>query len=105
MAERSTLLFTFFCALAWIPGGRNEEFCDSAKNTDLNKVAKWANNLPALKRQDQSKLNLIENMPDMFMLNSQQIRHYFYMILSQPLQTVCSIPKKIGGEWIQSCAW
>ena len=28
---------------------------------DLNKVADWANNLPALKKQDEQKWNLLQN--------------------------------------------
>ena len=28
---------------------------------DLNKVADWANNLPALKKQDEEKWNLLQN--------------------------------------------
>ena len=42
---------------------------------------------------------------DSFLLNEAEIRHQFYQILSQPLQTACSISKKIGGEWLPRCAW
>ena len=31
------------------------------EETDLNKVADWANNLPALKKQDEQKWNLLQN--------------------------------------------
>ena len=37
---------------------------------------------------------------DSFLQSEAETRHQFYKILSQPLQTVCSISKKIGGEWL-----
>ena len=45
---------------------------------------------------------------DSFLQSEAETRHQFYKILSQPLQTVCSISKKIGGEWLGAkggCAW
>ena len=39
------------------------EDCDiiDQEEIDLNKVADWANNLPALKKQDEQKWNLLQN--------------------------------------------
>ena len=39
------------------------EDCDiiEQEEIDLNKVADWANNLPALKKQDEQKWNLLQN--------------------------------------------
>ena len=37
---------------------------------------------------------------DSFLQSEAETRHQFYKILSQPLQTACSISKKIGGEWL-----
>ena len=36
------------------------------------------------------------------MPQEEQIRKTFYEALSQPMQTVCSIPKKIGGKIIKN---
>ena len=71
---------------------------------DFNALAKWANELPALQKEDAIKQKQLETT-DFFMMSDKQIRHSFYQFLSQPEQTVCTISKKIGGEWIPSCAW
>ena len=78
--------------------------CSSSE--DLNEIANWANNLQALKKQDEKKIKQLEQFSaDTFMLSEKEIRHKFYEILSQPVQGHCSISKKIGGEWLKSCAW
>ena len=46
---------------------------------------------------------ILSNFGDAFMLNIghyEMIRHKFYQFLSQPLQSMCSISKKIGGAYM-----
>ena len=46
---------------------------------DLNKVADWANNLPALKKQDEQKWNLLQNSLQGRVVNNKYVLSYrFY---------------------------
>ena len=81
----------------------SEEYkCDL---NNINEIANWANNLSALKLQDERRTKVLRDHLSNIWPNDQAIRQAFYEFLSQPLQTVCSIPKKIGGNWIQNCGW
>ena len=77
-----------------------ESSCDTTK-TNLEEVAKWANNLKAIKDQDQKRSQVLKSFLAEIWPNDRKIRQTFYEFLSQPMQTVCSIPKKIGGNWLQ----
>ena len=73
--------------------------------TNLDEVAKWANSLKAIKDQDQKRSQVLKSFLAEIWPKDRKIRQTFYEFLSQPMQTVCSIPKKIGGNWIQNCGW
>ena len=79
-----------------------KKLCDSV---NIQEIAEWANNLPALKAQDKARrLILSKFIEEEFMPSDVQIRKTFYQFLSQPMQTVCSVPKKLGGKqnfWIK----
>ncbi len=79
---------------------RDSQSCD-------DDIAKWANSLPALKKQDASRSAQLDRIdPDNLMnLRLIDVRNLFYGLLSQPLQTVCKVAKKIGGEWLGNCGW
>ena len=81
-----------------------ESSCDTTK-TNLEEVAKWANSLKAIKDQDQKRSQVLKSFLAEIWPNDRKIRQTFYEFLSQPMQTVCSIPKKIGGNWLQQCGW
>ena len=75
-----------------------KKLCDSV---NIQEIAEWANNLPALKAQDKARrLILSKFIEEEFMPSDVQIRKTFYQFLSQPMQTVCSVPKKLGGKHI-----
>ena len=78
---------------------------EDCKSNDYNALAKWANELPALIKEDEIKQKQIDSITDFFLMSDKEIRHKFYQYLSQPEQTACTISKKIGGEWLKSCAW
>ena len=95
---QSLLCLLYFCQIKSEPCNSNDT------EEDFNALAKWANELPALQKEDEIKQKQFESA-DFFMMSDKQIRHQFYQFLSQPEQTVCTISKKIGGEWLPSCAW
>ena len=73
-----------------------KKLCDSV---NIQEISEWANNLPALKAQDKARrLILSKFIEEEFMPSDVQIRKTFYQFLSQPMQTVCSVPKKLGGK-------
>ena len=75
---------------------------ECVSDVDLNEVSTWANNLPILKTQDQLKWEqLLATQENDFLISEKEFRQQFYRVLSQPLQTYCDIPKKIGGTWIK----
>ena len=69
---------------------------------NLNKIAHWANNIPALKTQDEKRSSILSPFMEKFYKiekpSEEEIREIFYQVLSQPMQTVCNFPKKIGGK-------
>ena len=75
-----------------------KKICDSSLN--IQEIAEWANNLPALKTQDEARRSILSKFTEEFMPSDEQIRKTFYQFLSQPMQTVCSVPKKLGGKYI-----
>ena len=83
----------------------SEKLCDSV---DIQEIAEWANNLPALKAQDEERSSVLSKFLEDFKPSIENIqydnniRKTFYEYLSQPLQTVCSIPKKLGGMYAET---
>ena len=86
-----------------INSSNSEKLCDSV---DIQEIAEWANNLPALKAQDEERSSVLSKFLKDFKPSIENIqydtniRKTFYEYLSQPLQTVCSIPKKLGGMYV-----
>ena len=77
-----------------------KKLCDSV---NIQEIAEWANNLPALKAQDKARrLILSKFIEEEFMPSDVQIRKTFYQFLSQPMQTVCHVHKKFGGKCINT---
>jgi hypothetical protein len=66
-------------------------------------VAKWANALPALVAQDEARARLLLQPLDPLMASSADVRDTFYHVLSQPMQTACAVPKRLGGQWMSQC--
>ena len=69
---------------------------------NFDEIAHWANNIPALKTQDEKRSSILspfmENFYKIEKPSEEEIREIFYQVLSQPMQTVCNVPKKIGGK-------
>ena len=71
----------------------SEKFCDSV---DIQEIAQE-------KAQDEERGSVLSKFLEDFKPSIENIqydtniRKTFYEYLSQPLQTVCSIPKKLGG--------
>ena len=90
-----TLILIIICCAKMSNG---KQICDSSVN--IQEIAEWANNLPALKVQDEGRRSILSKFTEEFMPSDEQIRKTFYQFLSQPMQTVCSVPKKLGGKYI-----
>ena len=67
-----------------------------------DKIANWVNNIPALKTQDEKRSSILSSFMEKYhnieKPSEEEVREIFYQVLSQPLQTVCNFPKKIGGK-------
>ena len=80
------------------------ERATQVQKTSINydEIAHWANNIPALKSQDEKRSSVLSTLMEKFYKSDkpseEEIREIFYQVLSQPLQTVCNFPKKIGGR-------
>ena len=73
---------------------------DSSINFD--EIARWANNIPALKAQDEKRNSILSPFMKKYYKiekpSEEEVREIFYQFLSHPLQTVCHFPKQIGGK-------
>ena len=71
-------------------------------STKFDKIARWSNNIPALKTQDEKRSLILSQFMEKYYKiekpSEEEVREIFYQVLSQPLQTVCNFPKKIGGK-------
>ena len=80
------------------------KYLEKVQKTSVNfdEISHWANNIPALKSQDEKRSfifsTFMENSFKIDKPSEEEIREIFYQVLSQPLQTVCNFPKKIGGK-------
>ena len=80
------------------------KYLEKVQKTSVNfdEISHWANNIPALKSQDEKRSSFfstfMENSYKIDKPSEEEIREIFYQVLSQPLQTVCNFPKKIGGK-------
>ena len=80
------------------------KYLEKVQKTSVNfdEISHWANNIPALKSQDEKRSSIfstfMENSYKIDKPSEEEIREIFYQVLSQPLQTVCNFPKKIGGK-------
>ena len=67
-----------------------------------DEIARWVNNIPALKTQDEKRSSILSPFMEKYhkieIPPEEEVREIFYQVLSQPLQTVCNFPKKIGGK-------
>ena len=71
-------------------------------STKFDEIARWSNNIPALKTQDVKRSLILSQFMEKYYKiekpSEEEVREIFYQVLSQPLQTVCNFPKKIGGK-------
>ena len=71
-------------------------------STKFDEIAHWANNIPALKTQDEKRSSIFSEFMEKYYKiekpSEEEVREIFYQVFSQPLQTVCNFPKKIGGK-------
>ena len=68
------------------------------KGIDFNALGAWSKSIPALRLEDQKRTNtLFRNS------TSDEIRSQFYGIFSMPLQSVCTVGKFFGGQWLGQC--
>ena len=68
------------------------------KGVDFNALGAWSKSIPALKLEDQKRTDtLFRNS------TSEGIRSQFYGIFSMPLQSVCTVGKFFGGNWMGGC--
>ena len=82
-----------------------DAFGNQCGEINIQEVANWANELPAFKEQDKRREQILQTYLAKVWPSDLTTRQTFYEFLSQPLQTVCSIPKKVGGTWLNGCGW
>ena len=69
----------------------------------INKIAKWANTLPVLVKQDERRLKNLRNFEEIDQID--YLRDYYYRTVSETIQTKCSFIKRIGGHWKSKCGF
>ena len=61
----------------------------------------WAKSIPAIKLEDAIRVNSLLNEPNKKSFAG--IREQFYRIINMPLQSVCTVGKFFGGQWLDKC--
>lgn len=81
----------------------SQQVCTSTEDS----VSVWANSLSVLSKQDNDRSKLLHSpLGDQLLGPSgPEIKDRFYRVLSQPLQSYCSVSKKIGGQWLSNCGF
>ena len=111
LKELSCTIFGFALAIiafmafnSHLPQIANVENFTHVHESSINfdEIAHWANNIPALKTQDEKRSSILSPFMEKYYKiekpSEEEVRDIFYQVLSQPLQTLCNIPKKIGGK-------
>ena len=97
-------IIAFMAFNSYLPQTVNTETFTNMHESLINfeEIAHWANNIPALKAQDEKRSSILSPfMKKYYKIEKpaeEEVREIFYQFLSQPLQTVCHFPKKIGGK-------
>jgi hypothetical protein len=68
---------------------------------DYYAFIEWSKNIPAIKSEDQRRLNTIIHKPNNQTLDG--IREQFFSYINMPLQSVCNVGKFFGGQWLDGC--
>ena len=63
-------------------------------------LSSWSRSIPALVSEDKRRT---ENLLESNEKNVEKLQKKFYSFMSMPLQSVCSVGKFFGGQWIDSC--
>jgi hypothetical protein len=61
----------------------------------------WAKSIPAIKLEDARRVNSLLNERNKKSFAG--IREQFYRIINMPLQSVCTVGKFFGGQWLDKC--
>ena len=100
LKEFSCTIFGF--AIAFMIFNSHLPQTTNVGNFKYDEIAYWLNNIPALKTQDEKRSSILssfmEKHHNIEKPSEEEVREIFYQVLSQPLQTVCNFPKKIGGK-------
>ena len=89
-------IFPIIVTVIFIFHGSSTVFAKIDCDEDLiNKIAKWANTLPVLVKQDERRLKNLRRFEEMDDID--QLRDYYYRTVSETIQTKCSFIKRIGG--------
>ena len=69
--------------------------------TDFNDLHKWSKSISALVSEDLKRTRkLFEQQENSSIL---QLRDQFYSFVNMPLQSVCTVGKFFGGQWLGQC--
>jgi len=97
-------IFPIIVTVIFIFHGSRTVFAKIDCDEDLiNKIAKWANTLPVLVKQDERRLKNLRRFEEMDDID--QLRDYYYRTVSETIQTKCSFIKRIGGHWKSKCGF
>ena len=96
LRERMISIFPIIVTVIFNFHGSSTVFAKIDCDEDLiNKIAKWANTLPVLVKQDERRLKNLRRFEEMDDID--QLRDYYYRTVSETIQTKCSFIKRIGG--------
>ncbi len=63
----------------------------------------WAKSIPAIQKEDQRRINNLINNGQNNTKASTDVRKQFYSLIGMPLQSVCTVGKFFGGQWLDWC--
>jgi hypothetical protein len=72
----------------------------SANTVDYNALHQWSQSIPALIKEDEKRIDKLINKS---YNTTSEVRQHFYAIANMPLQSVCTVGKFFGGQWLSSC--
>ncbi len=69
--------------------------------TDFNDLQKWSQSIPTLVSEDINRTKKLFKPTKN--LSLPQLRDQFYSFANMPLQSVCTVGKFFGGQWLGQC--
>ena len=96
-----------FLLIFLITHSKCDETCRSKNDINCGNSDVDVNTLPPLVLQDRARVEILKHVLDDVDETTPPnvIKDKFFELLSMPLQTHCTLGKKLGGEWLSSCGF